>query len=227
MDDNIRDEEAKSSPVILDNVENFMLNIEEEIKNQEDNGDLDNDFHNDVDDVDDTDETDEEVDDKQIELSGLPEADRAKQRVVTTENMKNKNISDNNPPVPTKNDEETESVMDVGFETETEKNFTKVMKILDVDYETETVKNVTKFMKIVDQKTVESRNPIQEKKDSNKKGERLKLPRIRIQNARIKILSKVESETNNDDIVFIIYLNESDSREIESNAGLEDFIFQN
>ena len=227
MDDKIGDEEEKSSPVILDNVENFMLNIEEELKKQEDNGDLDNDVHNDVDDVDDT-VTDEEVDDKQMELSGLlPEADRAKQRVVTTENMKNKNISDNNSAIPSQNDEETESVMDVDFETETVKNVTKVMKILDVDYETETVKNVTKLMKIVDQKKGESRNPIQEKKDSNKKGERLKLPRIRIQNARIKILSKVESETNNDDIVFIIYLNESDSREIESNAGLEDFIFKN
>ena len=98
---------------------------------------------------------------------------------------------------------------------------------MDVDYETETVRNNTKAMKIVDQESAGSENPLLENNDTKKKGERLKLPKIRIQNARIKILSKVESETNNDDIVFIIYLNESDSREIESNAGLEDFIFQN
>ena len=70
-------------------------------------------------------------------------------------------------------------------------------------------------------------NPLQENNDTKKKGERLKLPRIRIQNARIKILSQVEPESNNDDIVFIIYLNETDSQEIESNAQIEDFIFQN
>ena len=128
MDVNIIGEEQKSSPpVILDNVENFMLNIEEEIKNQEeDNGDLDDDFHNDVDDVADT-ETDEEVDEKhlileEIKLLELPEADRQKQRVVSTEKMEYKIMrSQNNP---SKNYEETEPIMDP----------------MEVDYETETVK---------------------------------------------------------------------------------------
>ena len=216
--DGFVDEEEKSSPVILDNVENFLLNIEEEIKNPEDNGDFyKNDFHNDVDGVDDS-VTDKEVDDKhlileQIELLELPPppppADRLRQGAVATENMKNKSISEHNP---TKNDEETASTMDP----------------MDVDYETETVRNVTKVMKIVDQKSVGTENPLQLNNDTKKKGERLKkLSRIRIQNARIKILSQVESESNKDDIVFIIYLNKTDSREIESNANIEDFIFQN
>ena len=211
LDDKIVEEEEKSSPVILDNVENFMLNIEEEVKNQEeDKGDLDNDYYNEVDDVVDI-ITVKEVGDKHLvqkqrELpEELPEADRAKQQDFTTENMKNKNIniSVNNP---TRNNEETKSV-------------------LDVDYEAETVKNVTKVMKIVDQKTVDGKKPLQEENDTNIKGERMKLPRIKIQDARIKILSQVESETNNDDIVFIIYLSKSDSQEIESNTEIEDFMF--
>ena len=70
-------------------------------------------------------------------------------------------------------------------------------------------------------------DPLVKVPGTKKKGERLKLPKIRIQNARIKILSQVESETNNDDIVFIIYLNETDSREIETNVDIEDFIFHN
>ena len=217
MDDDTGDGEEKSSPVILDNVENFMLNIQEEIKNPEDNGDFDNDFHNDVDDVEDTLMTEKEVDDKHlilepIALLGLPappEADRVKQGVVSTENMKNQSTSDKNH---TKNYEEKESALD---------------PIMDVDYETETVRNITKVMKIVDQEPAGSENPLLENNDTKKKGERLKLPKIRIQNARIKILSQVESETNNDDIVFIIYLNETDSREIETNVDIEDFIFHN
>ena len=183
-----------------------MLNIEEEIKNQEeDNGDLDDDFHNDVADVADT-ETDEEVDEKhlileEIKLLELPEADRQKQRVVSTEKMEYKIMrSQNNP---SKNYEETEPIMDP----------------MEVDYETETVKNVTTVVKTIE-------NPIQENIDTKKKEGRLKLPRIRIQNARIKILSQVEPENSNDDIVFIIYLNETDSEEIESRARIEDFIFQ-
>ena len=80
-------------------------------------------------------------------------------------------------------------------------------------------------MKIVDQKTVDGKKPLQEENDTNIKGERMKLPRIKIQDARIKILSQVESETNNDDIVFIIYLSKSDSQEIESNTEIEDFMF--
>ena len=90
--------------------------------------------------------------------------------------------------------------------------------------ETKLVKNLTEVGTNVDE-TEDIRGSRRSKSEK-----RLRSPKIKIQNARIQILAKPETgENNKDDIVFIIYLNDTDLGDDENkNAGdqIEDLVFK-
>ena len=234
-----------SVPVILDNVENFNQKVKED-KMQEDYEDYDllPYFYNDVDD--DTKIGNEEVDDKllivePVELLGLPEVERTKdgnkkeQKMFKISETEVENIPEINFDIEgiekQEGEEEEEDQKEQEKEKEDDVKTTEDQK--EQEKENEGARDDVKTTGWVQTRETEAEEggPLQTTKSRNRAEKGLRLPGIRIQNARIHILGQSDAvESSEDDIVFLIYLNETaltdDQTETDSGEQIEDLIFQ-
>ena len=199
-----------SFPIILDNVENFNKTIE---VIQEDN--IDHDIINDG-----AENVNKEVGDKleiveQVALLGLPEVVRTINR--EEKELEMRKLSEN-------------KLNHVDSEKEVPRHMTESLSVeAGQQIERILVRNLTEVRgsgdetdNITDDETDDITDGMQEESRSRSE-KRLRLPNIKIENARIQILAKPESGGNSkDDIVFIIYLNESDVEDEENKNARED-----